>query len=175
MSKAGHLGCFYAIDASHAGGHLHLAEHLGLAADAHRLMVAANDTRLEPKLVEESFFGLPKGVKADDSALCNSVGESLAWVDFKERESSSALFASVTKVDHLIHVQSLRQCATESLRFVTIVVTSILLVPATRLPVTRTPTTRLPVTRTPTTRLPVTESRSSPTWCLLQASSQLTP
>ena len=43
------------------------------------------------------------------------------------------------RIDQLVHVHSLEEGVTESLRFVVIVVTLVLLTPATRFPVTRIP------------------------------------
>ena len=98
------------------------------------LVVAADETRLEPELVKEGLFGLSKWPEIDDSALRSSV----TWVDFKSRESGNVLFASAKRADQLIHVQCLEEGTVQTLLPVAIVTTLVLLVPATRLPVTNT-------------------------------------
>ena len=96
------------IDASRAGGHLNLSQHLGFASNAHCLVVARDDTRFESKLVEESLFGLPKRANIDDSTLCSSVSQLLTRIDLNSRESGSTV-APAKGVDQLVHVHCLEE------------------------------------------------------------------
>ena len=73
-SRTVHHSVFhYTVDASHARRHLHFAQHLGFANNAHSLDNAMDDTGLQSKLVKESLFSLSKWAEIDDSALCSSV------------------------------------------------------------------------------------------------------
>ena len=125
-----HSASHYTVDTSHAGRHLHFAQHLGFAPNAHSLVVAVDDTGLQSKLAQESLLCLPKWTEIDDPALCSSVGEGLTWVDFETFESELTSWSRFRVFEEGVR---------ELVRFVLIVVTLVLLTPTTRFPVIRIP------------------------------------